>query len=283
MPPAPRGARGQLRGPRRVAPGAARLPRLGDGGLAAERRARLLLAHAGGRRGASAGRADARATSRRWSSPTTRTASTGTPTTFRPTGSPTPPSPSAGSRPSCTTRPWRARRSAASATSWPRPASSRPAEVEENPDFGTPDELITTTVDCSAVAERKYASLAAHASQSDNIFFLQMGEELFSTIMGSESFVPGRGLARTRRCPRTTCSPACADHGARAGPAPHREKGTQARSGGVPTSRSRPGSSRGERREPIRRGTARRRRRAPTAAAPRWRRPPWRRGPATNP
>ncbi len=65
----------------------------------------------------------------------------------------------------------------------------RPAEIEENPDFGTPDELITTTVDCSAVAGRKYASLAAHASQSDNIFFLQMGEELFSRVMGSESFI----------------------------------------------------------------------------------------------
>ena len=65
----------------------------------------------------------------------------------------------------------------------------RPIDVEENPDFGTPDELVTTTVDCSAVANRKYASLAAHASQSDNIFFLQMGEELFATIMGSESFV----------------------------------------------------------------------------------------------
>jgi LmbE family N-acetylglucosaminyl deacetylase len=64
-----------------------------------------------------------------------------------------------------------------------------PIEVDENPDFGTPDELITTTVDCSAVASRKFASLAAHASQSDNIFFLKMGEEMFSTIMGSESFV----------------------------------------------------------------------------------------------
>ena len=64
-----------------------------------------------------------------------------------------------------------------------------PGEVEDNPDFGTPDELITTTIDCSSVAGRKYASLAAHASQSDNIFFLQMGEELFSDIMGSESFV----------------------------------------------------------------------------------------------
>jgi LmbE family N-acetylglucosaminyl deacetylase len=64
-----------------------------------------------------------------------------------------------------------------------------PGEVGENSDFGTPDELITTTIDCSAVADRKYASLEAHASQSDNIFFLQMGVELFSTIMGSESFV----------------------------------------------------------------------------------------------
>jgi LmbE family N-acetylglucosaminyl deacetylase len=65
----------------------------------------------------------------------------------------------------------------------------RPAEADEDPDFGTPDELITTTVDCTAVSARKYASLAAHASQSDNIFFLRMGEELFGTIMGNESFV----------------------------------------------------------------------------------------------
>ncbi|HVB91475.1 MAG TPA: PIG-L family deacetylase [Acidimicrobiales bacterium] len=64
-----------------------------------------------------------------------------------------------------------------------------PISVEENPDFGTPDELITTTIDCSAVAGRKYASLAAHASQSENIFFLEMGEKLFTTVMGSESFV----------------------------------------------------------------------------------------------
>ena len=67
--------------------------------------------------------------------------------------------------------------------------TEEPEEVAENPDFGTPDELITTVVDVSAVAGRKYASLGAHASQSDNIFFLQMGEELFSTVMGSESFV----------------------------------------------------------------------------------------------
>jgi LmbE family N-acetylglucosaminyl deacetylase len=64
-----------------------------------------------------------------------------------------------------------------------------PAEAQENPDFGTPDELVTTTVDCGEVTGRKYASLAAHASQSENIFFLQMGEERFSSIMRYESFV----------------------------------------------------------------------------------------------
>lgn len=64
-----------------------------------------------------------------------------------------------------------------------------PEEVQENPDFGTPDELITTTVDCSPFTRQKYASLAAHASQSDNIFFLQMGEDVFGTLMGFESFV----------------------------------------------------------------------------------------------
>ncbi len=64
-----------------------------------------------------------------------------------------------------------------------------PSEIEDMPEWGTPDELITTTIDCSSVAARKYASLAAHASQSENIVFLQMGEELFASLMSSESFV----------------------------------------------------------------------------------------------
>ena len=73
----------------------------------------------------------------------------------------------------------------AAATRWRRtPTSARP------------DELITTTVDCSAVAERKYASLAAHASQSDNIFFLQMGEELFSHAHGHGELRAGAGPDR---------------------------------------------------------------------------------------
>jgi len=64
-----------------------------------------------------------------------------------------------------------------------------PTEAEEPPDFGTPDGLITTYVDCSAVTGRKYASLSAHASQSENIFFLRMGEELFGSVMQNEAFI----------------------------------------------------------------------------------------------
>ncbi len=64
-----------------------------------------------------------------------------------------------------------------------------PEGLEDDPDFGTPDELVTTVVDCSAVAGRKYDSLAAHASQSDNIFFLGLGKDVFTRLMGTEAFV----------------------------------------------------------------------------------------------
>ena len=64
-----------------------------------------------------------------------------------------------------------------------------PQAVGDDGDFGTPDELVTTVVDCRAVADRKFASLAAHASQSDNIFFLDLGPELFAQLMGEEAFV----------------------------------------------------------------------------------------------
>jgi LmbE family N-acetylglucosaminyl deacetylase len=64
-----------------------------------------------------------------------------------------------------------------------------PDGVEGESNFGTPDELITTYVDCSAVTGRKYDSLAAHGSQSDNIFFLRMGRELFGQVMNREAFL----------------------------------------------------------------------------------------------
>jgi LmbE family N-acetylglucosaminyl deacetylase len=56
-------------------------------------------------------------------------------------------------------------------------------------EWGTPDEQVTTCVDVSTTTDRKYDSLLAHASQSDNIFFVRMGREIFGQIMGSESFV----------------------------------------------------------------------------------------------
>ncbi len=64
-----------------------------------------------------------------------------------------------------------------------------PAAVEEDPDFGVPDESISVVMDCTAVADRKYDALAAHASQAENIFFLGLGRELFARLFGRESFV----------------------------------------------------------------------------------------------
>ena len=64
-----------------------------------------------------------------------------------------------------------------------------PEPMEENPEFGTPDELVTTYVDCSAFADQKFDSLLAHASQSDDIFFVGLGREFFAKIMGVEAFV----------------------------------------------------------------------------------------------
>jgi LmbE family N-acetylglucosaminyl deacetylase len=64
-----------------------------------------------------------------------------------------------------------------------------PGPVEEDPEFGTPDELIGSVVDCSAFVDRKFDSLATHASQSDNIIFLDMGRDLFAEVFATEAFV----------------------------------------------------------------------------------------------
>jgi LmbE family N-acetylglucosaminyl deacetylase len=57
------------------------------------------------------------------------------------------------------------------------------------PEIGLPDEEITTWVDIREYGEQKFKALAAHASQSENIFFLQMGVEKFTEMMGIETFV----------------------------------------------------------------------------------------------
>jgi LmbE family N-acetylglucosaminyl deacetylase len=72
-------------------------------------------------------------------------------------------------------------------------ADAEPAGPRE--EWGTPDEQVTTYVDVRAATGRKFDSLAAHASQSDNIFFLRMGRDVFGEIMGTESFV--RAMDRT--------------------------------------------------------------------------------------
>jgi LmbE family N-acetylglucosaminyl deacetylase len=66
----------------------------------------------------------------------------------------------------------------------PDPASSDP-----QPEMGVPDEQITTWVDISAYGRQKFEALEAHASQSENIFFLRMGAARFTELMGTETFV----------------------------------------------------------------------------------------------
>jgi LmbE family N-acetylglucosaminyl deacetylase len=60
---------------------------------------------------------------------------------------------------------------------------------EPGPEIGLPDEEITTWVDTTAFGGQKFDALAAHASQSENIFFLRMGKERFGELMGVETFV----------------------------------------------------------------------------------------------
>ena len=69
------------------------------------------------------------------------------------------------------------------------------AESAPEEEFGTPDELITTQVDCEEFVATKRAALAAHASQTDQSFFMKLPGDLFDRIFGTESFI--RHLDRT--------------------------------------------------------------------------------------
>lgn len=66
-----------------------------------------------------------------------------------------------------------------------------PGEIADAP-FGTPDEEIGAMVDCSEFTGAKYDSLAAHASQAENIFFLGLGRDLFGEVFDQEAFVRAR-------------------------------------------------------------------------------------------
>jgi LmbE family N-acetylglucosaminyl deacetylase len=69
-----------------------------------------------------------------------------------------------------------------------RPAPEGEQEIDWS-QMGTPDEQITAWVDTRAYGSQKYDALAAHASQGENIFFLRMGREKFTELMGTETFV----------------------------------------------------------------------------------------------
>jgi LmbE family N-acetylglucosaminyl deacetylase len=64
-------------------------------------------------------------------------------------------------------------------------------EIDFDPpeDFGTPDELITSTLDVSAHFDDKRKALEAHASQGENIFLLRLPEEMQRAAFSSETFV----------------------------------------------------------------------------------------------
>jgi LmbE family N-acetylglucosaminyl deacetylase len=64
-----------------------------------------------------------------------------------------------------------------------------PAPGGEAPPIGLPDDEITTWVDATEFSSQKFDALAAHASQTDNIFFLRMGKQRFGELMGVETFV----------------------------------------------------------------------------------------------
>lgn len=63
------------------------------------------------------------------------------------------------------------------------PSDGLPEEV------GLPDDEITTWVDTTDYGDAKFNALAAHSSQGENIFFLRLGKERFTELMGVETFV----------------------------------------------------------------------------------------------
>ncbi|MFJ8688698.1 PIG-L family deacetylase [Micromonospora wenchangensis] len=71
---------------------------------------------------------------------------------------------------------------------WAEPDETPGADAP-GPQLGLPDDEITTWVDTSSYGTQKFDALAAHASQTENIFFLRMGRDRFVELMGRETFV----------------------------------------------------------------------------------------------
>jgi LmbE family N-acetylglucosaminyl deacetylase len=69
---------------------------------------------------------------------------------------------------------------------------ARATAAEMGPDFGTPDDRISTRIDVSAYVARKRAALHAYASQTRDFFLLRLPDELLDVALGAESFVRRR-------------------------------------------------------------------------------------------
>jgi LmbE family N-acetylglucosaminyl deacetylase len=61
--------------------------------------------------------------------------------------------------------------------------------------FGSPDEHIAASIDCTEYAAAKLAALRAHGSQQENIFFLRLPFTDFTEMFGTEEFIRLRGRA----------------------------------------------------------------------------------------
>jgi LmbE family N-acetylglucosaminyl deacetylase len=74
-------------------------------------------------------------------------------------------------------------------------------DIEEQPDFGQPESLITAAVDVTPYLEVKRRAMRAHASQiSEKSFFLAMPDEAFRYAFGTEWFIrdgQGPGITET--------------------------------------------------------------------------------------
>jgi LmbE family N-acetylglucosaminyl deacetylase len=75
-------------------------------------------------------------------------------------------------------------------------------DLDNEPDFGVSEALITHAIDVTAFTEAKRASMRCHRSQiSDDDFFLSMPDEAFASGFGTEWFIAHRGQVRADGAP----------------------------------------------------------------------------------
>lgn len=71
-------------------------------------------------------------------------------------------------------------------------------DLDGEAEFGSPESIITTTVDVAAWLDQKRASMAAHASQiAEESFFLAMPPDVFAAAFGSEWYIRAVGPPAT--------------------------------------------------------------------------------------